>query len=184
LELAFSSSEVLFIHSERPFSGSELWDIEKGKSLRTFSGHTETIYFVDFSPDNKLALSGSYDGTIKIWDLISGKLVKSISGKPSHFISGGFSKNGQYIILAASDSTLRLYNLKTSREEVRMIGFSNGEWVNITTEGFFNCSNKGSQYITVSDNSDTYPMEGIYYDTFYRPEVIAGKIKKVFWEGK
>lgn len=161
-----------------------LWDIEKGKLLKTFLGHLETIYFVDFSPDNKLALTGSYDGTLKIWDLTSGKLVKNITGSPSRFISGSFSENGKYVVVAASDSTIRFYNLKTDQEEVRMISFLDDEWINITPEGYFNCSSKGLKYITVSDSITAYPMEGIYYDTFYRPDILSEKFRDVLLEGR
>ena len=45
-----------------------LWDVRSGRQLRTFYGHTSTLYGVAFSKDgSKLATSDS-DGTLRIWE--------------------------------------------------------------------------------------------------------------------
>ncbi len=46
-----------------------LWNVETGKQIVTFSGHTTDVHALAFSPDNKLLASSSYDGTILLWDL-------------------------------------------------------------------------------------------------------------------
>ena len=38
-------------------------------SLRRFKGHTETIWGVAFSADDRHAISGSGDGTLRLWRL-------------------------------------------------------------------------------------------------------------------
>ena len=48
-----------------------LWDIETGKEIRTFTGHTKDVSSVVFSPDGKFALSGG--NTLNLWDIASGK---------------------------------------------------------------------------------------------------------------
>jgi WD40 repeat protein/tRNA A-37 threonylcarbamoyl transferase component Bud32 len=48
-----------------------LWlcDVQSGKVLRRFEGHTTTIFTASVSPDGRLAASGSYDGAICVWNL-------------------------------------------------------------------------------------------------------------------
>jgi len=41
-----------------------------------FTGHTDTVWSVSFSPDGKQALSGSADKTIKLWDVATGMEIK------------------------------------------------------------------------------------------------------------
>ena len=47
-----------------------LWDVETGKNIHTFWGHTTDVQSLAFSPDGTLLASGSFDGTILLWDII------------------------------------------------------------------------------------------------------------------
>jgi WD40 repeat protein len=58
---------------KRIVSGSNLdnhvsvWDIETGRELRRYEGHTDFVTSVKFFPDGKHIASTSYDGTARIW---------------------------------------------------------------------------------------------------------------------
>jgi len=46
-----------------------------GREIRTFSGHSDRVTSVAFSPDGRQVLSGSYDNTTRIWDISTGKEI-------------------------------------------------------------------------------------------------------------
>jgi WD40 repeat protein len=46
-----------------------LWDVANGKQIRCFTGHTDRVMSVAYSPDGQFALSGSIDGTVRLWRL-------------------------------------------------------------------------------------------------------------------
>jgi WD40 repeat protein len=46
-----------------------LWDVETGKQLGLFRGHTDLVYDVAFSPDGQKALSSSFDMSLRLWRL-------------------------------------------------------------------------------------------------------------------
>ncbi|EJF55651.1 WD40 repeat-like protein, partial [Dichomitus squalens LYAD-421 SS1] len=64
---------------------------------------------VAFSPDGRLLLSASWDGTVKIWDAYTGAIVRSLEGHTSPVCTASFSPCGKYIASASSDETVRVW---------------------------------------------------------------------------
>ncbi|MCY3019106.1 MAG: hypothetical protein NTW87_08775 [Planctomycetota bacterium] len=73
----------------------KLWDVATGRELRTFSGHTDGVFSVAFSPDGKLALSGSWDKTLKLWEVATGRELRTFSGHDGQVMSVAFSPDGK-----------------------------------------------------------------------------------------
>jgi WD40 repeat protein len=46
-----------------------LWDVETGRQLAEFAGHTRAVFSVAFSADGRRAASGSADQTARVWNL-------------------------------------------------------------------------------------------------------------------
>ena len=55
-----------------------LFDVQTEKMVRVFNGHTDLVTSIDFSPDGKYLLTGSYDSTVRIWEVTTGFEVKRI----------------------------------------------------------------------------------------------------------
>jgi len=53
-----------------------LWDINTGKYLKTFNGHTSFVWTVIFSPQGILASSKTE--TIKLWDVDTGECLQTL----------------------------------------------------------------------------------------------------------
>jgi WD40 repeat protein len=46
-----------------------LWELETGRLLHRYEGHTHGVWGLAFSPDGRRFLSGSMDGTLRLWGL-------------------------------------------------------------------------------------------------------------------
>ncbi|MDQ2692081.1 MAG: hypothetical protein M3Y68_08635, partial [Chloroflexota bacterium] len=46
---------------------ARLWDVKTGLEIRRFTGHTNEVRDVTFSPDGKFILTASEDSTARLW---------------------------------------------------------------------------------------------------------------------
>lgn len=61
-------------------------------------GDTVSVPAVVFSPDGRLALSGSDDATLRLWDLGTGRELRRFSGHALKVTSVAFSPDGRLIL--------------------------------------------------------------------------------------
>jgi WD40 repeat protein len=164
-----------------------LWDVEKGVEARRFSGFEGSMgmYFtlqsLAFSPDGRHVLI--FGGPAKIWDIQTGeglvdfnhawKGVKTTGINP---ISLEYHPDGRHFMFTPADAAVRIYDTKTGEEAASLIGFEDGEWLVITSEGYYSSSEKGAQYLTVKMGDKDYTVER-FYDVFYRPDIVAAKLR-------
>ena len=162
-----------------------LWDVEKGVEAKRFSGFESVLgmYFCDktltFSPD------GQYVFIVgdKILDVKTGEAVadltyawKGIKTAGRNPGSGQYHPNGKHVLMTMNDAAVRIYDVKTGEEIAMMVGFDDGEWLFVTTEGYYNASEKGAEYLSVKEGEKKYEMN-LFYDVFYRPDIVTAKLR-------
>ena len=90
-----------------------LWDVQKGKQLLTFQGHTHWVKSVAWSPDSQTLASSSYDHTVKLWNVRTGICLKTYTGHSNIVYSVAFSPDGQILASGSADHTVNLWNVTT-----------------------------------------------------------------------
>src|SRR5579871_3144381 len=79
----------------------------------TYSGHSDYVSAVAWSPDGKRIASASGDHTVQIWDASNGGHVLTYRGHSSDVLSLAWSPNGQYIATGGFDATVQVWNPQT-----------------------------------------------------------------------
>ncbi len=85
-----------------------------GRCLRNFEGHTGRVASVSFSPDGRLALSGSEDKYLRLWEVATGRCLHTFEGHTSSVAAVSFSPDGR-LALSGADLTLRLWEVAAGR---------------------------------------------------------------------
>jgi WD40 repeat protein len=94
----------------------KLWEVARGREVRTLSGHAGEVKALVFSPDGHLLASGSEDRTIKLWDVASGHELRTLSGHSRAINALMFSPDGQLLASGGFDGVVILWETATGRE--------------------------------------------------------------------
>ena len=99
-------------------SDANLWSLDRGEILRSYSGHTSLVTAAAFSPDGTLLATGSDDRTIRLWNVLTGHVHRVISTR-GEVRAVAWSPTGEW--LAASDMSMvvGLYNAETGRQDAQ-----------------------------------------------------------------
>jgi hypothetical protein len=76
----------------------------------------------------------------------------------------------------SSVNHINVFN-KTSKSEVaRLFAFADGEWIIITSEGYFNASPNGAKYLNVRVGQRVYSIDN-FYEQYFNPGIVASVLE-------
>jgi WD40 repeat protein/transcriptional regulator with XRE-family HTH domain len=84
--------------------------------LQIFTGHSDGLYAVAYSPDGKSVLTGSTDETARLWDAETGAELRRFIGHTAAVEAVAFSPDGRFAGTGGLDATARLWDVKTGKE--------------------------------------------------------------------
>lgn len=108
-----------------------IWDVASGHMQRILSGHTNSIYKAEFSPNEKLLASSSRDSTARIWDFATGRELYKFTGFKCSVKSVAFSPDGKMLGVVGNDGMLKLSDVETGKE-LRSLVHSNSPDVDVS----------------------------------------------------
>ena len=123
-----SSITTFAIHPKSNFAISggrdntiTLWDINSGREMQKFLGHTGEIYSLAFHPIQDWIISASADSDIILWDMKTGKKIRKFEN--GHKFDTGFklpvssiaiSHDGRFVLSGGWDSRMLLWDISTA----------------------------------------------------------------------
>jgi len=81
-----------------------------GQPRRSLTGHSHFVQDLVISSDGQFALSGSWDGTLRLWDLNFGTTTRRFVGHTKDVLSVAFSSDNRQIVSGSRDKTIKLWN--------------------------------------------------------------------------
>lgn len=94
------------------FSGGDrsvnLWKND-GEFLKTFQGHTTSIWSVGVSKDNRYMVSGSFDNNFRIWDTEKGENIHIFENGKKSVLAVAYCQATNLIACGSADGSIQIY---------------------------------------------------------------------------
>lgn len=157
----------------------KIFELRSGKLLNEFGDDKLMAYYgnanIVFSPDSRKLITYSDDSKLhRIWKVPEGVLettLKTYSVEAVQVASmSSFSPDGKRVAINFGGSA-RIFDVATGDELATLISFEDGEWLAITPNGYYNSSEKGDQYLSVSVQGKPYTIAQLR-EAFYRPDLV------------
>ncbi|MGF1581010.1 MAG: c-type cytochrome domain-containing protein [Gemmataceae bacterium] len=140
------------------------------------NGHSDTVYGLCFSPDNKHIVTGSADKFVKVFEIPSMKFVKSFEGHANHVLDVGWTKDGKYLASAGADNAVKIWDYKKG-EQRRTINAAGKQLTRLKFFGkndyFVTCAGDGTLRIMRASNGGTVRSFSGNSDFIYAVDVSA-----------
>ncbi|ETO09892.1 G-protein beta WD-40 repeats containing protein [Reticulomyxa filosa] len=87
-----------------------LLDAKSGVQLKVLTGHSQFVYYAQFSPDSQTIVSASSDKTVGLWNVSSGERLYQLIGHSDAVVKARFSPDGLFVVSCSSDQTIRIWD--------------------------------------------------------------------------
>ena len=97
-------------------SNIEFWSLKEQKKLATLVGHKGLVRSIHADKENKLLVSVSNDGKVKLWDIKNRKFLKDIyTTEKRKVFTAQFSKDSQRIVITGKNKDTKIYSRDTDK---------------------------------------------------------------------
>jgi sterol desaturase/sphingolipid hydroxylase (fatty acid hydroxylase superfamily) len=92
------------------------------QKCKVLAGHQRPVTSVALSADQKVAVTGSEDGMVRVWDARTGQEKLVLKGHTRQVRSIGISGDGQRIVSGSFDQTAKVWDSRTGKQLLTLRG--------------------------------------------------------------
>lgn len=130
-----------------------LWDLQTGSCWKALR-HDNWASSVDFHPNGRFLVTGSYDRTIRLWDIYTGECIRTLHGHTNAVASVAFTPDAKQLLSGSFDKTIRVWDVATGHCLHTLQGHNSRIWrFALSTDGQYLASGSYDSTVKLWDLS-------------------------------
>lgn len=85
--------------------------VQPACAQQTLTGHTDPVYAVDFTPDGRWIVTGSFDNTLRLWNAKTLEHSGTFTGHDGLVLTVAVSPDGSRLASGSLDETIKLWDV-------------------------------------------------------------------------
>ncbi len=152
----------------------KVWDLRTRTLVSELPLNSDAPHAMATDPGTQLIVA-SMNGLIEVWDWKK-QMRTATYGADSYGTMAltGDPRSGR-LCSAHSSGLIKVWNGKDGTLLANMIGFSDGQWLSFTTDGYYDCSSVGDRYVQWKQGEDLFPVER-YEAVYKKPDVLESAL--------
>ena len=110
--LVFNDNTLITCSRDRQI---KYWNVDTEQVDTTINSHSNGIWAIAVSPDNKQIASTNDEQTIQLWNVAQNKIERVLTGHNKSIWSVAYSHDNRFLASASDDGTVRIWNINTGR---------------------------------------------------------------------
>ncbi len=154
----------------------KVWDMETRALFRDIELDQGYAHTLDLNRSQEKLLVGRMNGTMEIWDWRRRLVHRKLPAESYGTMRAVFDENAGRMISAHTSGAVKIWRGDDATLLLDLVGFSDGQWLSFTPDGYYDCSAFGDRYVRWRKGQQLYPLER-YADIYKRPSVIEDVLK-------
>lgn len=170
------STDGKYLFSSGAGGDIKAWDLQTRALFREFELDHGYAHSLALDRTGELLLVGKMNGNTELWDWKRRLRKSKLSGDSYGTMSALFSPDAGRIYSAHTSGAVKVWNTEDGSLLLSMVGFSDGQWLSFTPDGYYDCSAFGDRYVRWRRGEELFPLER-YSELYRRPSIIEDVLR-------
>ncbi|MCB2204996.1 caspase family protein [bacterium] len=170
------SGDGRFLFSGGADGQIKAFDMDTRALFREFELDNGYAHSLALNRNEQNLLIGRMNGRMEIWDWKRRLLRMKLPAESYGTMRAVFDSDSKRICSAHTDGAVKLWRGEDATLLLDMVGFSDGQWLSFTPDGYYDCSAYGDRYVQWKKGQQLFPLER-YANLYKRPSIIEDVLR-------